>query len=358
MNLYASYGPLLLWQWLGIPATIIGSLLVGLITAKFAQRVFERLVRRTPIPWDDKIDVAVHRPAQVWCVLFAISVLVNLLQFSPELQADLDKIFRSGIIASSVWGVIRALYSMAAAVTDETFIRESMDPQQLARIRSIRTQVTVATRILSILLVVIGVAMVALHFSVVRSVGMSLLASAGVAGVVLGFAAQKSLGALFAGIQISFSQPIRIGDTVVVQNEFGIIEDIGLTFVIVKVWDERRLIVPTPRFLDTPFLNLSRTNVGLIGTVFLRVDQAIPVDKLKTEFDRILENEPLWDGRVKALQVTDMMEHFLEVRCLVSARAGSLFDLRVLVREKLLAFIQGLDGGSHLTQTRIRSTLN
>jgi small-conductance mechanosensitive channel len=217
----------------------------------------------------------------------------------------------------------------------------------------LRTKIIVATRVVSALVFILGVALVALQFAVVRSVGVSLLASAGVAGVALGFAAQKSLGALLAGIQISLSQPIRIGDSVLLQNEYGTIEDISLTYVTVRLWDERRMIVPTPRFLEEPFQNWSRTNIGLLGTIFLRVDFSCPMAKLRAEFERLMDHEPLWDGRVKHMQITEMNVDTVEVRLLVTARdPPTLFDLRVSVREKLVSWLQELNDGRHLPRTR------
>jgi small-conductance mechanosensitive channel len=350
-------GALLLWQWVGLLGCILVGLAIGLLAASIANRIVEQVVRRTPVPWDDQIARAIHRPAQIWCSLVASGLLANLLGLPEGFHGSLSKLIRAGAIAATIWGLIRALYAVASVVADESFARDTMDPQRLARARSLRTQVIVAVRVLSALLAVVGVAMVALQFSVVRSVGMSLLASAGVAGVVLGFAAQKSLGALLAGIQISLSQPIRIGDSVIVQNEYGVIEDIGLTFVTVKLWDERRLIVPTPRFLEEPFQNWSRTNVGLIGTVFLRIDHTVPMPALRAEFEAMMDKEPLWDGRVKSLAVTDFADRIVEVRCLVSARnAGALWDLRASVREKLLTFVQDLDDGAHLPRTRLELT--
>lgn len=348
-------GPILLWQWVGLLACALIGLLIGLLAAGVANRVVEHVVRRTPVPWDDQIAQAIHRPAQLWCSLITTIILVELLDLPDAFQDDLSKLMRSAAIAAVFWGMIRALYAVAAVVADENFARDTIDPQRLARARSLRTQVIVATRVFSVLLFVVGAALIALQFNVVRSVGMSLLASAGVAGVVLGFAAQKSLGALLAGIQISLSQPIRIGDSVVVQNEYGTIEDIGLTYVTVRLWDERRLIVPTPRFLEEPFQNWSRTNLGLTGTVFLRVDHDVPIARLRAEFESLVEREPLWDGRVKVMQVTDAADRSLEVRCLVSARApGVLFDLRVAVREKMITFLQQLDHGVHLPRTRVQ----
>ncbi|MEY4508828.1 MAG: hypothetical protein RLZZ450_950 [Pseudomonadota bacterium] len=347
-------GDLLLWQWLGMLLCIFAGLVLGLVLAGLVRRFIEVVVKRTSVRWDDSLARAIDTPAKAFCTVVLIYLFMKTLQLPEEMLGHLGKLARAGAIASTVWGINRALYSVAHAVADDSYSRETMDPRRQAHARSMRTQIIVATRVVSVLMVVIGTALVALQFSVVRSVGMSLLASAGVAGVVLGFAAQKSLGALLAGIQISLSQPIRIGDSVVLNGDYGTIEDIGLTYVTVKLWDERRLIVPTPRFLEQPFENWSRTHVGMLGTVFLRVDFDIPVATVRAEFERLMDLEPMWDGRVKKLQVTDAGENAVELRMLVSARdAGTLFDLRVSIREKLVTWLQGYEHGAHIPRTRM-----
>jgi small-conductance mechanosensitive channel len=347
-------GELLLWQWIGMLLCLIAGVVLGITIASLLRRGIEQIVRRTPVPWDDEIARSIALPVKLWCSVVVTFMFLQTLELPQTHVGHLAKLTRAGTIAAFVWGLIRALYAIAEAVADNGLGRETMDPERLIRARSVRTQVIVATRVVSVLLFVVGAALVALQFDVVRSVGMSLLASAGVAGVVLGFAAQKSLGALLAGIQISLSQPIRIGDAVIMQGEFGTIEDIGLTYVTVKLWDERRLIVPTPRFLEEPFQNWSRTNVGLVGAVFLKVDFDIPVAALRAEFERQMDLETSWDGRVKSLQVTDAGEKALEVRMLVSARdPGQLWNLRVSIREKLVTWLQTFERGMHLPRTRL-----
>jgi hypothetical protein len=310
-------------------------------------------VRRTPVPWDDALARSIDTPTK-WASALLISYFSMRSLRLPALWLESLAVFtKACVISALTWGIIRALYAVAQVVADESFTRDTIDPRRLAQARSLRTKIIVATRVVSALVFILGVALVALQFAVVRSVGVSLLASAGVAGVALGFAAQKSLGALLAGIQISLSQPIRIGDSVLLQNEYGTIEDISLTYVTVRLWDERRMIVPTPRFLEEPFQNWSRTNIGLLGTIFLRVDFSCPMAKLRAEFERLMDHEPLWDGRVKHMQITEMNVDTVEVRLLVTARdPPTLFDLRVSVREKLVSWLQELNDGRHLPRTR------
>jgi small-conductance mechanosensitive channel len=186
-------------------------------------------------------------------------------------------------------------------------------------------------------------------------VGVSLLASAGLVGVVLGFAAQKSLAGVIAGIQLSITQPIRIGDTVVIEGEMGTIEEINLTYVIVKVWDERRLVVPIQKFLDTTFQNWTRVNPELRGIVMLHADYNVPVDAVRAELDRVVHADPRWDGRVCKLHVTEVTDKVVSLRALVSARdADQVWELRCNVREKMVRYLADLDGGKYLAQLRSR----
>ena len=171
--------------------------------------------------------------------------------------------------------------------------------------------------------------------------GVSLFASAGVAGIILGFAAQKLIGNVLAGFQIAISQPIRIDDLVIVEKEWGWIEEINLTYVVVRIWDKRRLILPTTYFIDKPFQNWTRVSADILGTVFIYTDYTVPVDKLREELSRILKTDKNWDGKVNVLQVTDSTEQTMEIRALMSALdSPSAWDLRVNVREKLISYLQ------------------
>ena len=174
-----------------------------------------------------------------------------------------------------------------------------------------------------------------------RHVGTSILASAGIASVIIGFAAQRSLGTLVAGLQIAITQPIRIDDVVIVENEWGRIEEITLTYVVVRIWDLRRLVVPISYFLEKPFQNWTRVSAHLLGTVMLHVDYTVPLNVMREELDRILEQSKLWDHKVKVLQVTDTTDRTLELRALVSAgNASAAWDLRCEVREAMVDFLQ------------------
>jgi small-conductance mechanosensitive channel len=218
----------------------------------------------------------------------------------------------------------------------------------------VKTQVRVLRRVVNVAVGILAVALMLTQFEAIRNIGVSLLASAGVAGVVLGFAAQRTIGSLIASIQLSFTQPIRIGDVVIVEKEWGTIEEVTLTFVVVRVWDDRRLIIPMSRFLEQPFENWTMLSPQLHGTIFFHVDWRLPIDDLRRELDRVVENNPLWDGRTKSVCVTNTSDRTIEVRALVSAKdADDLWKLRVLVRERIVAWLQGYEGEKYLPRIRI-----
>ncbi len=185
------------------------------------------------------------------------------------------------------------------------------------------------------------VAFVLMTFERVRQLGAGLLASAGVAGIVLGFAAQKSLATILAGIQIALTQPIRVEDVVIVEGEWGTIEEITLTYVVVRIWDMRRLIVPIHYFIEKPFQNWTRVSADILGTVNLYLDYSVPVEALREEFKRILDASDYWDGETWGVQVTDSTDKTMTVRPLMSAKnSGDAWNLRCEVREKLIAFVR------------------
>lgn len=207
--------------------------------------------------------------------------------------------------------------------------------------RKVYTQFTILERIFIFIIILLAIGFALMSFPEIRELGLSVFASAGVAGIIIGFSAQKFIGTILAGIQIAIAQPIKLDDVVIVEGEWGRIEEITLTYVVVAIWDKRRLIVPTPYFIDKPFQNWTKTSADILGTVFLYVDYNVPFDKLREELTRILKNTDLWDGKVDVLQVTDSKPNCVEVRALMSAKdSPTAWDLRVLVREKLIVYLQ------------------
>ncbi len=202
------------------------------------------------------------------------------------------------------------------------------------------TQVRVLKGALATMIVLITIASALMTFESVRQVGVGLFASAGIAGIVAGLAARPLLSNLLAGVQLALTQPIRVDDVVVVENEWGRVEDITMTYVVVRIWDLRRLIVPISYFIEKPFENWTRETAAILGTVLLYVDYTVPVDRVREKLKAIVQESKNWDGNVATLQVTDAREFTLELRVLVSARDSSAsWDLRCEVREKLVAFL-------------------
>jgi len=174
-----------------------------------------------------------------------------------------------------------------------------------------------------------------------RKVGAGLLTGVGIGGIIIGFAAQKSLGNLLAGFQIAFTQPIRMDDVLIVEGEWGRVEEINLTYVVVNIWDKRRLVLPINYFIEKPFQNWTRTTAEILGTVFIYTDFTVPVQQLRDKLTELLEGHPLWDRKVNVLQVTDLKERTMEIRCLMSCRnSGQAFDLRCFVREQMIDYIR------------------
>lgn len=193
--------------------------------------------------------------------------------------------------------------------------------------------------ILSIIIITIGALL--LSFEGGQKFGAGLLTSAGVASVIIGFAAQKTIANFLAGIQIAFTQPMKIDDAVLVENEWGWIEEINLTYVVVRLWDWRRLVLPITYFIDKPFQNWTRNKAEIIGSVFFHLDYSAPVDKIREQLSKILDKEPLWDRKVCVLHVVDATEKTIEFRALMSARnSPQAWDLRCSVREKLIKYVQ------------------
>ncbi|KVN01851.1 MULTISPECIES: mechanosensitive ion channel domain-containing protein [unclassified Burkholderia] len=323
-----------LHTWLG---TLVVSALVLLAVAGM-HRVGARIVVpiARPYPFMSVIVSYVDRPSLALLSFLALEFLWLQVDESLPHAGGLRTLAAVGTIAALTWLLMR----LAAAVGDAIIRAHPLDTPDNLEARRIHTQTRVLARTVMVLIVIIGTGAALMTFPNVRQVGASLLASAGVAGLVAGIAARPVLGNLIAGLQIALSQPIRLDDVVIIQGEWGRIEEITGTYVSVRLWDQRRLVVPLQWFIENPFQNWTRSSAELIGTVFLYVDYRLPLEPLRAELARIVAGAPEWDGRVQVLQVTDATERSMQVRALVSARDSSLaWDLRCRVREGLIAFI-------------------
>jgi len=269
--------------------------------------------------------------------LLGVILLLPLLKLPENWTWVTQKAFGSLLIVALSILIVRGVNAVQQALLS----RHRMDVPDNLPARRIYTQVSVIRKIIVTAVVIIATGSVLMLFDPVRQFGTSILASAGIAGIILGFAAQKTLGNVLAGIQIALTQPLLIDDIVVVEGEFGQIEEITLTYVTVRTWDLRRLVLPITYFIEKPFQNWSRVSTELLGTVILYLDYQVPLGELRKELKRLVENNPKWDRRVCGLQVTDTKQSTIEVRALVSGTdPGKTFDLRCEVREGLIEFLR------------------
>jgi small-conductance mechanosensitive channel len=276
-------------------------------------------------------------PARVAAPLLGLEIVLSGTPLDLPLRAFAIHVVTVLLIAAITWIAMRLVGAVGegivrlhpATVTDNLHARR------------IQTQARVLTRTIKFFVLIVGGAVLLMTFPGMRQLGASLLASAGIVGVVAGIAARPVFGNLIAGLQIALTQPIRLDDVVIIENEWGRIEEITATYVVVKIWDERRLVVPLEWVIQNPFQNWTRTGSQLLGTVYLWVDYRVPLAPLREEIARICNEAPEWDKRVAMIQVTDTTERSVQIRALVSAAdASKAWDLRCRVREALITFLQ------------------
>lgn len=312
----------------------VAIVLVSQLVHRVLRPVLRRLAGYSPIL--QAMIGRCDRPAQ-W-VLPLVALQLALQGMPEDLRGVPQAQHGTGVlcILALTWFAMRALRGVADGVI-------AMHPVSVAdnlAARRIHTQTRVLSRIASATAFVAGVAFVLMTFPRARQLGASLLASAGVAGLVIGLAARSVFSNLLAGLQIALAQPIRIDDAVIIEGQFGRIEEITSTYVVVKIWDERRLVVPLNWFTEHPFENWTRSGAELLGSVLLWVDFSLPVDEVRAEAKRLCEASPLWDQRVFSVAVTDSNERAMQVRILVSAGdSGRNFDLRCMLREQLIRYL-------------------
>jgi small-conductance mechanosensitive channel len=325
---------------LGLSAAILlGAAIVGLMASWVLCVVIRRLdLAIEPEKTNFLLDTTSWRgPLSLLLPALAIAVAFPSLQLGADASTVARHLLSLWIISAVAYLLVRVV-----GVARQLLLGQfDIDQSDNLRARQAYTQVRVIERIAVFAIVVIAIASMLMTFDKVRQIGVSLLASAGIAGIVLGFAAQRSIATVIAGIQIALTQPIRLDDVVVVEGEWGRIEEITLTYVVVRIWDQRRLILPITYFIEHPFQNWTRTSAEILGTVFIYTDYSVPFEILREELGRLLEGSPLWDKRVCVLQVTNATEKTVEVRALMSAQDSSkAFELRCMVREQLISFVQ------------------
>ncbi len=316
------------------------SILASFVFSYLLYFIFSLIIRRYFKSSKTKVNYSLRASFHILVVVSALKIGYILVDLPLSYwDSRLDKVLSIALILACTLFVYRFI-----DFSRNLFYSHLEGEQaQIMQARKARTQVEFLFKMAAIIVWIIGICITLMSFESVRNFGTSILASAGIAGIIIGLAAQKSISNLFAGMQIAFSQPIKIDDALIVENEFGTVEEIALTYVVVKLWDSRRMVFPISYFIEKPFQNWTRASSDLLGSVFLYVDYSFPVEEARKELKRILsleEAKSLWDGRVAVLQVTDANDKTFELRVLVSSMdAPTTFDLRAFIREKMIAFI-------------------
>lgn len=314
-----------------------GSLLLGLLVKVLVFKIISLYNRRANSSLIRSFLRHQNHPLGYFIPLLAAALTLPLLPLKPAMLEVLRRIIEISLIASFAWVLIK----MVEIFEDMFLEKYEISKDDNYRERKMLTQLQFVRRLIIIVIAVIAVSLILMSFATVRRLGTGILTSAGILGIIVGFAAQRSIANLLAGFQIAFTQPLRLDDVIVVEGEFGRVEEITLTYIVLRLWDARRLVLPINYFIEKPFQNWSRTTTELIGSVFFHSDYSLPVEEVRQELKRILDATDLWDQRLWALQVTDAKERTIEVRAIMSAsNASRAFDLRCLVREQLIGFIQ------------------
>jgi small-conductance mechanosensitive channel len=309
---------------------------VALFVHRMAFRAATLFVQDRDLFWRSLVSRN-RRPTRLTAVVAAIAFVHPIAPLTPDQAAIVNRILLFGMVVLLAWTAHIALH-----VWTVVYLRRfKLDSSDNLHARKHVTQAHILQRVVTTLIIGVAIAACLMTFDGVRQYGISLLASAGAAGIIAGLALQPVLKNLFAGIQLAITQPIRIDDALLVEGEWGNVEEITATYVVIRVWDLRRLILPLSYFIERPFQNWTREEATLIGSVFLYLDYSVPIDAVRAKVEEIVKATPLWDKRVVNVQVTDFKEATMEVRILASAAdSGRTFDLRCEIREKLISFLQ------------------
>jgi small-conductance mechanosensitive channel len=323
----------LLWS-LGI---LTAGVLVALLGRFIGFALLQRLTRRRGTVLGHSLVKHGRRPSLWILPLIGTLLILPELQLPEDLKTALEHIVGIGLIAALAWLAILLI----EVTSDVLSSRYRIDVADNLVARRIQTQFQMLHRVGIVLVSVLALAAALMTFPQIKHIGISILASAGVVSIVVGMAMKDTLSNLIAGVQIAFAQPFRIGDAVVIEGEWGWIEEIGMMYVVVRLWDLRRLVLPVMYFLEHPFQNWTRTSADLLASAFVYVDYSAPVDELRAELKRILESTALWNRKVCVLQVSDADQRTMQLRALMDVRNSSdAWDIRCLVREKLIAFLK------------------
>lgn len=326
--------PTYLVDAMGDVAVILVTVLGTMLVVAAAYVILRHLGRRSTLV--GSLVQRAHRPTQALAVVVALQATVPR-SIGGAWQEPVTSVLAVAIVAAAAWLVIVLLL----VLEDAALGRFRVDVADNLNARRVQTQIRVVRRVAAAAVGVLAVGAMLMTFPQARTAGASVLASAGLVGVVAALAAQSTLGNVFAGLQLAFGDALRLDDVVVVEGQWGRVEEITLSNVVVRIWDERRLILPTSYFTTTPFQSWTKTTSSVLGTIDLDVDWSVSIEKMRAELSDIVENSQLWDGRVCNLQVTDATGGLVRVRALISAADGSTqWDLRCYVRERLVIWVQ------------------
>ncbi len=330
---YLQHLPNFVWNLLIVAFAVLMGLIIKAILSVFVKRA----ARHEDFSMTRSIIQRLAPPVTYFLPL----LILNFLQDEMRMKLSQQLLFNRALEILITLAVSYMLICIIKVAEDYVYHRYDLKKPNNLRSRKIRTQLQFIRRLSVGIIVLITLCIIFLSFDNLRKLGAGLLTGVGISGIIIGFAAQKSLSNLLAGFQIAFTQPLRLDDVLVVEGEYGRVEEITLTYVVLIIWDERRLILPINYFIEKPFQNWTRTGSQILSAAMIYLDYTVPVEAVRTEFLRLVHNSPLWDKRVSGLQVTNLNERTVELRCLISANTSALsFDLRCYVRENLLNFIQ------------------
>lgn len=323
-------------NWLLSMIVLTAAVIIGYFVHRLVFRLLTRFVEERDLFWRSLVSRN-RRPLRLAIVVWLLTPAVNIAPLTNDQAGFIRHLLLLAFIILLGWSARTALH-----IWMTVYLRRfKLDAEDNLLARKHVTQSRILERVAATLIVAVALSAALMTFPAVRQYGVSLMASAGVAGIVLGLALQPVLKNLFAGIQLAITQPIRIDDALIVEGEWGKVEEITSTYVVVKLWDWRRLILPLGYFIEKPFQNWTREGAALIGTVMIYLDYTVPVDDIRRKVEEIAAGSRLWDGQVVNVAVTDFRENVMEIRILVSAAdGGRTFDLRCEVREKLIDYIQ------------------
>ena len=316
-------------------ATVV--VLVTLVVHTVVFAAARRLASRTHSVLDDSLARHALRPTRLMLPIVAIFLILPAAPLPPDALAVIRHSLALVLIGAVAWLLIR----LTDVLNDVIAAKYRVDERDNLAARKIHTQAQLFRRIAVVVVSIVALSVMLMTFPSIRHLGVSVFASAGIAGLVVGMAARPTLANLLAGVQIALTEPIRLDDVVIVEGEWGWIEEIATTYVVVRTWDLRRIVLPLSYFIEHPFQNWTRRTADILGTVFIYTDYTVPVEELRTELHRVLEASGQWDGKVWGMQVTNASAQALELRALMSAPdSGTAWDLRCYVREHLIGYLQ------------------